>query len=90
MAILPLLALGFLLTLDASHLVTRQAGLGRERAKGGGKDVVRDRFERDVIAVVDEPDSSHAPSPAHVGREGDLPAGGDLHGGHAIHHIDGV
>jgi 2-iminobutanoate/2-iminopropanoate deaminase len=43
-----------------------------------------------VVAVVDETYPADAPPPAYLGRQGDLPARCDLHGGHAMHHINGL
>jgi hypothetical protein len=90
MAILPFLALGLLLAVDAFHVVAGESVLGPEAPERGGEEVVRDRFEGDVVAVVDEPDAGDAPPTAHIGWDRDLPARGDLHGGHGVHHIDAV
>ena len=90
MAILPFLALGLLLAVDAFHVVAGESVLGPEAPERGGEEVVRYRLERDVVAAVDEPDAGHPPPPADLGRNRDLPARGDLHGGHGVHHIDAV
>jgi hypothetical protein len=86
MAISSLLAFDFRLALHPSHLVARGTW-AREQAERGSEDVVGDRLEGDVVAVVDESYATHAPPAPDIGRERDLPARRDLHGRHVFHHI---
>jgi hypothetical protein len=68
MAIASLLSLSLCLTLHLLDLVAGRTRAG-ESSERGGEDVVGDRFERDVVAVVDEPDARDPPPPANIGRE---------------------
>ena len=88
-AIAPFLAFGLGLTLHLLQLVTGRSGAGK-RAERGSEHVVGDRFERDVVAVVDEPDTRRRPIAGARRGKGDLSTGRDLHGGHGSHHIDAV
>src|SRR5262245_17667716 len=90
MAIASFLALRFFLAFNAFQVVAREAMLALEHSERRGEHVVRDRLERDVVAVVDEPDARDTPAAADVRRDRDLSAGRDLHGRHALHHIAAV
>jgi hypothetical protein len=85
-----LLAFGFLLAVEATHLVARQPMLRLEGAEPRHEHVVRDRLQGDAVTVVNEENAADAPPPANVGGKRDLPARGDLHGGHANYHINRV
>src|SRR5262245_16077732 len=89
-AIFLLLALSVRFTVHSSQIVACAAAFAGKCTERRGENVVRDRLERDVVAVIDEPDARDTPAAAYVRRDRDLSAGRDLHGRHVLHHIAAV